>query len=261
MLLETSNPDTDQLLQEYPREGFVVVRGLFDARETLAWRDECERLLQLDIVDPDNLRTPFEKTSSTFPKADLPRAIEPVTDISPLFQKLASDERVLAPLRAIFEDEPMLFKDKLVFKAPGAGGYEMHQDQAWWQIGEPQNLVAVLIFIDAADEESGCIELFGGAHQRLLSTPGEWRNLTDEEVEKMDLSRGSKIVAQPGDVVILSSLAPHRSENNASDRPRRSLYFTYNAACDGALYSSYEAHYQDSLEESSVDASNDLFFR
>lgn len=256
MISSTALPETDQLLEEYSRDGYTILRGVFDAKKTLAWRDECERLLQLDIIDPDNLRTPFHKTASAL--SDLPTTIEPVCDISPLFQKLALDERVLAPLRAIFGDEPQLFKDKLLFKTPGAGETEWHQDQAWWQIGEAQNLISVAIHIDAANEENGCIELLSGCS--LLSTPGEWRNLNDEEMGKIDLTRASKIVAQPGDVLILSSLAPHRSAANNSNRLCRSLYLTYNAAREGALYSTYETHYQNSLEESSSDARDDSYF-
>ncbi|TMV52818.1 hypothetical protein FE783_01055 [Paenibacillus mesophilus] len=55
---------------------------------------------------------------------------DPLVDISPVFAALVWDESILSPLRDIYLDEPLLFKDKLIFKLPGMSGYTMHQDGA-----------------------------------------------------------------------------------------------------------------------------------
>ena len=47
------------------------------------------------------------------------------------------------------------------------------------------------------------------------------------------------LILQPGDVVIFSHRAPHRSKKNQSDQARRILYFTYNKSVDGGYYSQY----------------------
>ncbi len=59
--------------------------------------------------------------------------IDPVIDVSALFNDVLQDNRILEPLRQMFGEDPVLFKDKLIFKVPGMRGYEMHQDYAWWQ--------------------------------------------------------------------------------------------------------------------------------
>ncbi|MCI0635757.1 MAG: phytanoyl-CoA dioxygenase family protein, partial [Actinobacteria bacterium] len=47
---------------------------------------------------------------------------------------------------------------------------------------------------------------------------------------------------EAGDVVVFGGLLPHRSGPNTSDRPRRTLYLTYNAESCGVLYTRYYAY-------------------
>lgn len=229
-----------QLAQEYSARGYTKLSGLFSPQEIASWQAECERLQQLEIVHPDNTRTPFKN-----PEIPYPEKIDPVLDISPLFSELVRDERLLSVLRAIFQDEALLFKDKIIYKLPGMSGYGMHQDWAWgWQHLAPgEDLLSVSFQIDGADKANGCIELFEGYHHELLSTPGEERNLNDDEKKLIDPARGQKMETQAGDVLIFSSLTPHQSGRNTASYPRRSLYLTYNAARCGDLREEYYRHY------------------
>lgn len=149
----------------------------------------------------------------------------------------------MEPLRDIFNDEPLLFKDKLIFKLPGTQGYTMHQDQAWWQLCPPDDILSVLIAIDGADAANGALELFSGYHHQLLTPKGELRNLDENEIAKIDSARGELMETQPGDVVIFHSLTPHQSGVNASAKPRRSLYLSYSAARNGDLHDVYYEQY------------------
>lgn len=132
-------------------------------------------------------------------------------------------------------------------------GYTMHQDYAWWQPqgGEsklpnltPGKILSVMIGIDAATAENGAIQLFPGRHDKLLSTPGELRNMKSDEVDQLDLSTAVLGATTPGDVVIFHSLAPHCSDSNNSNTSRRQLYFTYNAISAGDVYEAQQAHYR-----------------
>ena len=169
--------------------------------------------------------------------------IDPVIDVSPIFDAMVRDERIVKPLHAIFGDEPKLFKDKLIFKLPGMSGYTMHQDQAWWQLCPPDDILSVLIVIDGADASNGGIEVFSGYHDKLRTPEGELRNFNDEEAAQIDEQRGVLPVTTPGDVVIFHSLTPHRSGPNTAQKSRRSLYLTYNAARVGDLYQANQEHY------------------
>jgi 2-aminoethylphosphonate dioxygenase len=232
----------------------VTLRGLFSADEVAQWQAECDRLLAQEWVSPQNIRTPFRMGST-----QTPERIDPVVDVSPLFSSVARDERLLAPLRAIWNDEARLFKDKLIFKMPGVDGYTMHQDWAWgWQnLCAADEILSVSVQIDGADAANGCIELFPGYHHKLLTPPGLQTNFRAEEVAQIDAARGIKMETQPGDVLIFHALTPHQSGKNTANYSRRSLYLTYNAARAGDLAGAYYAAYKERLGKEG----SDRFFR
>jgi ectoine hydroxylase-related dioxygenase (phytanoyl-CoA dioxygenase family) len=227
---------SDQQLSEFHADGFVVLQGVFSRREIAAWDTECLRLLQLDVVHPGNPRTPHRRVGVW---KRIVERLDPVVDISRLLELAAHDERILGPSRQILREEPVLFKDKLIFKLPGMSGYAMHQDWAWWPVAPENSMLSVQIAIDGAAAENGALELFGGYHDRLLSPQGEARNMTPEEARAVDPRRGRVILTEPGDVVIFHPLTPHRSGGNLTKHSRRSLYLTYAAASCGDHYREY----------------------
>lgn len=225
-------------LDTYKKKGYLVLRGVFTKEEVAIWHAECTRLLSLqEIVDPLNIRVGFRKLGDT-PTVE---KFDPLIDISPVFAHLVQDERILTPLRDIYLDEPLLFKDKLIFKLPGMNGYSMHQDASWWQGFRYEDLISVMVAVDGAKRENGGLELFPGYHERLLSTPGELRNMNAEEIAKIDPNTGELVETEPGDLIIFSSLAPHQSGTNTANYSRRQLYLTYSPSKHGQIY---KAHYQ-----------------
>jgi ectoine hydroxylase-related dioxygenase (phytanoyl-CoA dioxygenase family) len=229
-------------LQTYNEQGYLVLRNVFSEHEAKVLQVECDRLLTLSqYTDPFNIRAGYK----TY--ADGSVAIErmdPVHDISPVFADLVQDQRILSPLRDIYLDEPLLFKDKLIFKLPGANGYTMHQDAAWWQGFPIEGLVSVMVAIDGATTENGGLELFPGYHDRLRSTPGVLRNMNAEEIAEIDAGTGEIVETNPGDVILFHSFTPHQSGPNLSQISRKQLFLTYTPSKNGQLYKAHYQHYQ-----------------
>ncbi|HEX7275860.1 MAG TPA: phytanoyl-CoA dioxygenase family protein [Acidimicrobiales bacterium] len=224
----------------YRDEGFVVVPALFGADEVAAWRAECDRLEGSGVFHPDNLRT--HVLNSERP----PDRLDPVIDLSPVLADLASG---LASLAAdLLGEEATLFKDKLIFKPPGARGYLAHQDYAYWHWlpVPPSSLVTVLVAVDEATADNGAVELFGGMHDRLLTDEGRPADIPDGALP----AAGLLAETRPGDVVAFHSLTPHRSGDNRTAGPRRQLFLSYGAARHGDLYRLY----YESLQASVLDA-------
>ncbi len=259
---------TDEQVAAYHRDGYLILRQCFTPNEIETFQAEADRLYHSDLVDPMNLRTPTRLLGGGEKETE---RVDPVIDVSDVFYRAVTDERITEPLRQIFGEPAHLFKDKLIFKHPGMSGYQMHQDYAWWQPQgteshlpsiAPEKILSVMIAIDAADALNGAIELFPGYHDRLLTPPGKLTNFREEENRLIDRSKGLLGVTAPGDVVIFHSLTPHCSESNRSTGSRRQLYMTYNAASAGNVYDAQQEHYRAySLASRKAKGETDYFFR
>lgn len=224
----------------YHRDGYLVLRGVLSEREARVLQAECDKLLEPSpYVDPLNVRAGHR----TYPGGKvMVEKLDPVHDISAVLTELVADERIVAPLRDLYMDEPLLFKDKLIFKLPGAGGYTMHQDAAFWEIFPYRDLISVMVAIDGATAENGAVELFAGYHDRFRGEP--LRNFNEAEAATIEESRGQLAETEPGDLVLFSALTPHRSGPNTSDTSRKQLYLTYSPARNGQLYRAHYQHFQ-----------------
>jgi ectoine hydroxylase-related dioxygenase (phytanoyl-CoA dioxygenase family) len=221
----------DAALAEYRDRGWLRIRNLFGADEVARWRDEADRLVAEPALtaDPDGRNA----VVNSRPRAD---RIEPITDLSPLFLELARDARVLRETGALLGGAPRMFKDKFIAKPPGAQGYGVHQDYAYWPgIGiAPERIATVVLFLDRATAASGAIECVPGI-DRLLTRPGVIEDPDESRLAPFQLAE-----AEPGDLMFLSPLVPHRSGTNASRQYRRALFFNYAADADDGLYARFQ---------------------
>lgn len=217
-------------LQQWKRDGFLVVRNLFSDNEMAVLSEDAWQLTnRRELVDKLNLRCRFRETHD---QSDcLWETFDPVVDLSPLCNSFALDDRLLTILHSLYGEPACLFKDKLIFKQPGTKGYELHQDWISWP-GFPRSFLTVLIPIDPATAENGCTEVFPGYHTHGSMSPedGEYHGLPDGSVDE---SKCVQLILAPGDVAIFDGFTPHRSAPNLSGSWRRQLYLSYNARSDG----------------------------
>jgi ectoine hydroxylase-related dioxygenase (phytanoyl-CoA dioxygenase family) len=229
--------DIQQIKALYAQHGYVHLPSQFSAQEIQGWRNETERLWSLpDVNEPNNFRVDWRATTEG---KLVPERLDPVTDISPLFTKLSKDQRILSTAHLLLGEDPVLFKDKLIIKPPGATGYPLHQDFAYIDFFgfEGSRQLAVCIAIDKVVDIAGPIEYFPGLHHRRLPSPITRPGETDERL--LGTRTGEIVIMEPGDMVFFHSLCPHRSASNRSKLSRRLLFFTYNARSSGDFYETY----------------------
>ncbi|HWB07982.1 MAG TPA: phytanoyl-CoA dioxygenase family protein [Pirellulales bacterium] len=227
-------------IETYHAQGYLVRRDVFSPSEMREVAAEAERLLErTDLIDSNNLRCRYQPSENGGPC--LFETFDPVIDIAPCCARLAADRRIFHLLEQIYGGKACLFKDKLIFKPPGAHGYRLHQDYIAWK-NFPRSFVTVLIAVDAADEENGCTVVYPGYHLKGCLTPedGEFHELSADMV---DDSRAVPLELEPGDVAFFGCFTPHRSAPNRSSRWRRQLYLSYTAERDGGDLR--ETHYRD----------------
>jgi 2-aminoethylphosphonate dioxygenase len=231
MTLELSLPALDGAQRvQYDRDGYTIVRGLFSPADMESLAGDAESLLaRHDLIDTDNLRCRWQPNVETGECRF--ECFDPVVDISPECHRVAHDPRLFAVLASIYGEAPCLFKDKLIFKPPKVKGYDLHQDYIAWP-NFPTTFLTVVIPIDVCDCSNGCTEVFPGYHHQGYLSPkdGDYHPLPAGAVDE---SRGVPLELMPGDIAIFGCFTPHRSAPNRSDRWRRQLYLSYNAASDG----------------------------
>ena len=122
--------------------------------------------------------------------------------------------------------EPVVaFKDKLNYKQPGGAGFSPHQDKVAYPGVE--RVMSVLVAIDDCRVESGCLWLSGDAHAVL---PVDDRGVVRADIA--DSLDWFAVELASGDAVCIDGLAPHYSETNRGDVPRRVLVASYAPATE-----------------------------
>ena len=238
IVIDRRNALSCQQRQEYQTHGFLVLRNVFDAAEMLDLLTESDRLLDdcRDLISPQNLRCRYMAHHET--GESLFEVFDPVNDISSVCERFSLDPRVLSAVESLYGEPACLFKEKLIFKPPGALGYPLHQDIPLAWKGFPRTFLTVSIPIDPSLEENGCTEVFSGYHHDFLTKDGSLYMLPDSLV---DVRKRTALVLNPGDIAIFHGLTPHRSAPNRSNQMRRVLYVSYNARSDGG--DQRDAHY------------------
>src|SRR5262245_57381630 len=118
MTTKMRNGLSEAQLQQYDRDGFMVLRDWFDEAPVQALSDAADELLdQVGPIVYGNPRIQVDQIGET----TRVRQVYPVIDISETFARLAQDSRVLEPFRSLFNDTPVLFEDKLNYKYPSGG--------------------------------------------------------------------------------------------------------------------------------------------
>ncbi len=214
-------------LESFRRDGFVIVRGLLAPEEMMrvsGWVDELAAFPEI----PGESMFYYEASVLDADDKVLSR-IEYFADFHERLGSLMRGLELLGRSAELFGADANLFKEKVNFKLPGGQGFEPHQDaQAGWRdYGDLH--ITIMITVDRASEENGCLEIAAGHHRRGLI--GElWKPMTERQLDGIDFV---KLPTEPGDAVFFDSFTPHRSAPNRSDRRRRVLYITYAKAADG----------------------------
>jgi ectoine hydroxylase-related dioxygenase (phytanoyl-CoA dioxygenase family) len=230
----------EQAAHEFHAEGFCVLREFFSAEDIAALDADATLLLERrDLMDTNNIRCRWQDDVET--GACVFDAFDPVIDLSSTCAQVANDSRIYELLHAIYGGPGRLFKDKLIFKPPGARGYALHQDFIAWPTF-PRSFLSIVVAIDPSDAANGCVEVFPKYHLRgcLTSEDGNYHEIPAGVV---DDPHGVKLKLAPGDIAVFGGFTPHRSAPNRSRHWRRSLYLSYNADSDGGDYRA--THYQE----------------
>lgn len=233
-------PLTEQEIETYRWDGFVLVRRLFDAEETNLLRRAAKEDHALD--------------EHSIPRADgeggtvrLSLWNHPGDTIYGMFARCDS---IVTSAEKLLGGEVYHYHSKMIMKDARVGGaWTWHQDYGYWY----QNgvlfplLCSAFIAVDPATRENGCLQVIRGSHElgridHVLT--GDQAGADMERVKHiLDRLELVYVEMEPGDTLFFHCNLLHRSDQNRSDQPRWSMICCYNAARNDPYKESHHPRY------------------
>jgi ectoine hydroxylase-related dioxygenase (phytanoyl-CoA dioxygenase family) len=213
---------------DYERDGFVVIRQLFDAQEIGLMREAIE-------TDPQLRESLYQRHDASGKATRMATWNHPGDSVYGL---AARTHRVVDTMEDMLGGEVYHYHSKLTAKEPKVGGaWEWHQDYGYWYHNGCMfpYMASVMVALDKTTRENGCLQVLRGSHvagrvdHGVL--PGEQVGADPRRVEQM-LKTMELVYAElePGDGLFFHANVMHRSDQNRSEHRRWTVLFCYNAA-------------------------------
>ena len=222
---------TQEQLDSYHRDGYVVVEGLVeaDALEGLRTRlreythgDRSQEKIQVQI-EPRIQRGELHVDTP----GDGIRKIDGLVEADDRFQTLGTHPNIIHILEQIIGPDIKMFRNAVLLKPPEVGSAKgMHQDSPYWPIA-PMDLCSCWFAFDDATVENGCMVVIPGSH---TWGPQPHIHVTDDYVVDPAYYNAADMHLAPvkaGGGLFFHSLLLHYTAPNRSDHWRRAIALSY----------------------------------
>lgn len=230
---DEASPSIKDYQEAFDKDGFVHVKAFYTGEELTHLRKMTAEIQNTEEKVGGQMMW-FEKSS-----VDGSRILNRCEDFCRRHKGMAAafmdkDSKLRNFSAQVLRKKLILFKDKINFKLPGAGGFVAHQDSAAGWGKYVDWFCSVAVFVDDSTVENGCLEVAPGYHKNGLLGK-EW-----EPIQDLDLPY-EIVQCKAGDLILFDSFVPHRSAPNNSKKQRRALIVTYNDAKCGDKLDQYFA--------------------
>lgn len=237
--------------QQFERDGFLAIRGLFSPAEIEEIRGTFMEMAK-DGPVPGLSDVPKARqgapSSSSDPLLRYPRMMHPHKHpdkpVGPLAMRYMRDPRLKPILAELFGESPYAVQSMFYFKPPGARGQDLHQDNFYLRV-KPGTCMAAWVAVDDADAGNGgmmCVPQTATLEVACPEKADPALFFTTEHVEPPPGLAPQMMNLKAGDVLFFNGSVIHGSTPNTStDRFRRSLIFHYVPASTVEMSHYYEA--------------------
>ena len=227
----------------YDENGYLVVRGLFDAEKLARWNERFlaiasgaaeppeDMLVMRDVMVAKGAVEPATRAAGIAKIQDFHN--DPV-----LFEGYAKDPALLAYVEAFVGPDIKSVHNMLISKPPGVDGrHPLHQDLLYFPFRPAEAIVATWTALEPCTRENGCLAVVPGSHRGELlehEDPG-WEYVNFLYVAAHGAGAHPERVhleMEPGDTVFFHPVLIHGSGRNRSGGFRRAISCHYaSAAC------------------------------
>jgi ectoine hydroxylase-related dioxygenase (phytanoyl-CoA dioxygenase family) len=228
-------------IEHFQKHGYAAMERVFSDDEVRRMRKEADDILELILNSSNSLERQSGRLDLVRNEAGfLVRKIQPINDLSLYLSQISADSRLLDPMRALMNEEPILMEEKLNYKQPLPGlsfGFEtkprdtdrfpVHNDWAYYRAQNyPQGIISSAITLDDCPAESGPIRIWPGTHKSHLEHESVDIGL-QVQPGLVDFEGGEDLLLPAGSVAFFSSLLVHNSRPNISGKPRRMMIYSH----------------------------------
>ena len=218
---------TPEQLEQFDREGYLFLPGLFTPQEAALLKEEAENIYQLD------------RDEVWREKSGIARTAFAAHTYNEAHRRLGAHPRLIGPIHQILDGPVYMHQYKINAKAPFDGEvWQWHQDYGTWarddEMPEPRAM-NISVFLDDVTAANGPLLFIPGSHKKGVVDAGHDLETTSYPLWTLDRDTVSKLADEggcvaptgpAGSVLLFSSLLVHASPPNISPLGRIIVYLS-----------------------------------
>ncbi len=154
--------------------------------------------------------------------------------VMPIAHEMGSHAGILDAVEGVLGPNIMLYSVEFLIKEPRTKAVvTMHQDLAYWGMGEIDGLTTAWLALSPANRDSGCMDVVRGSHKSPIlqhhDTFDEDNLLSRGQEIRVDVAEEDKVALtlNPGEISLHHGLTIHGSGPNTSDDRRIGVVIRY----------------------------------
>ena len=222
-------------INEYHENGYTILPNLLELELIKSFISQIEQITKGNSLENHDA-SKMEMEQDQEPEGKLVRRLyEPCTYYEN-FKNFSESLKILNCIECLLGSNIIYHYSKLNMKPPSIGSkVEWHQDLSYYPLTNRDSL-AVLIYLDDATKYNGCLKILPAFHKEPLMNHSKNGIFHGMIVDDIDYSSSIDIEGKAGTAIFMNCMTPHSSNQNKSNKPRRTLIISYRSSDAYPIY-------------------------
>ena len=215
---------TEEQKEAYWNDGYLFPINVANEAQSNNWRNSLEK------IEQDWLHNGLKLPLNTYKRVN-------AQVVMPLACEIGLHAPILDAVEGILGPDVMLYSVEFLTKeAHTKHVVTMHQDLAYWGMGDMDNILTAWLALSPATTASGCMDFVCGSHKNEIlaheDSFDEHNLLSRGQEIKVDVANSDKVSVElnPGSISLHHGLTIHGSGPNKSDDRRIGVAIRYVSA-------------------------------
>ncbi|MCH2169459.1 phytanoyl-CoA dioxygenase family protein [Myxococcota bacterium] len=236
--MPTNSSISDEMLEHFQEDGFVVARGLLHDRDLQGWLKRLEQIVE-GTVEPAEGMLVMKDVMVAKGAIRTDNAMEAIAKLQdyehdPILDRYTTHPRILDCIERFVGHDVMTIHTMLINKPPNVDGrHPLHQDLLYFPFRPAHRIVAAWTALERVTVDNGCLTVVPGSHRGKLREHEnlDWEYLNGGYFGAVDvedeLPRRVHLEMEPGDTAFFQPTLLHGSGRNRTAGYRRAISAHY----------------------------------